>query len=81
MHTQVGEHARKLGIDRTFTVGRDSKHTASAAQGLHFEQKQQLQPALLEALSQHNKVVVLIKGARSARMEEIVRAIQENEAC
>lgn len=81
MHTQVGEHARKLGIDRTFTVGRDSKHTASAAQGQHFEQKQQLQPALLEALSQHNKVVVLIKGARSARMEDIVRAIQENETC
>jgi UDP-N-acetylmuramoyl-tripeptide--D-alanyl-D-alanine ligase len=81
MHIRVGEHARKVGIDRVLTVGRDSKHTANAAQGQHFDQKQQLQPVLFEALLQHNKVVVLIKGARSARMEEIVRAIQEGEAC
>ncbi|OIN09984.1 UDP-N-acetylmuramoyl-tripeptide--D-alanyl-D-alanine ligase [Oceanisphaera psychrotolerans] len=81
MHIRVGEHARKLDIDLVLTVGRDSRDTASAAHGRHFEQKQQLQPVLFEALSQHNKVVVLIKGARSARMEEIVRAIQEGYPC
>ncbi|MFD1006946.1 UDP-N-acetylmuramoyl-tripeptide--D-alanyl-D-alanine ligase [Oceanisphaera ostreae] len=81
MHTQVGEHAKKLGIDCVMTVGQDSKHTATAAQGLHFADKQQLQPALLKALAQHNKVVVLIKGSRSARMEDVVRAIQEETQC
>ncbi|MGR7919899.1 UDP-N-acetylmuramoyl-tripeptide--D-alanyl-D-alanine ligase [Zobellella denitrificans] len=81
MHTRVGEHARKLGIDLVLTVGRDSKDTATAAHGRHFENKQQLWPELAAALAQHNKVVVLVKGARSARMEEVVRAIQEGEAC
>ncbi|MGO1792362.1 MAG: UDP-N-acetylmuramoyl-tripeptide--D-alanyl-D-alanine ligase [Oceanisphaera sp.] len=81
MHTQVGEHAKKLGIDCVMTVGQDSKYTAIAAQGLHFADKQQLQPVLLNTLAQHNKVVVLIKGARSTRMEEIVRVIQEEAKC
>lgn len=81
LHTQVGEHARKLGIDQVFTVGQDSKHTASAAQGQHFVDKQQLQPVLLAALAQHNKVIVLIKGSRSARMEEIVTTILEATPC
>lgn len=81
MHIQVGEHARKLGIDCVMTVGQDSKHTATAAHGRHFADKQQLQPALFEALAQHNKVVVLVKGARSARMEDLVRAIQEDAQC
>ncbi|WP_417614343.1 UDP-N-acetylmuramoyl-tripeptide--D-alanyl-D-alanine ligase [Oceanisphaera sp.] len=81
MHIQVGEHARKLGIDCVMTVGQDSKHTATAAHGRHFAEKQQLQPVLFEALAQHNKVVVLIKGARSARMEDLVRAIQEEAQC
>ncbi|MBO1519292.1 UDP-N-acetylmuramoyl-tripeptide--D-alanyl-D-alanine ligase [Oceanisphaera pacifica] len=81
MHTQVGEHAKRLGIDCVMTVGKDSQYTATAAQGLHFADKQQLQPALLNTLAQHNKVVVLIKGARSARMEEIVRVIQGEATC
>lgn len=81
MHTQVGEHARKLGIDCVMTVGQESQFTAQAALGQHFADKQQLQPALFEVLAQHNKVVVLIKGARSARMEDIVRAIQEEGQC
>lgn len=81
MHIKVGEHARELGIDLVLTVGEHSRSTAAAAQGRHFEQKQQLWPVLAEALAQHNKVVVLVKGARSARMEDIVRAIQEGQLC
>lgn len=81
MHSKVGEHARKLGIDEVLTTGRDSQHTATAAHGRHFENKQQLWPVLNAALAAHNKVVVLVKGARSARMEQLVRAIQEGELC
>lgn len=81
MHSKVGEHARKLGIDEVLTAGRDSHHTATAANGRHFENKQQLWPVLKAALAAHNKVVVLVKGARSARMEQLVRAIQEGELC
>lgn len=81
MHLKVGEHARKLGIDLVLTVGRDSKDTAMAAHGRHFDNKQQLWPELAAALAQHNKVVVLVKGARSARMEDMVRAIQEGKLC
>ncbi|WP_116475219.1 UDP-N-acetylmuramoyl-tripeptide--D-alanyl-D-alanine ligase [Zobellella maritima] len=81
MHIKVGEHARKLGIDLILTVGQDSRHTAQAAHGRHFDNKQQLWPVLAEALAQHNKVVVLVKGARSARMEDVVRAIQEGISC
>ncbi|MDP5293118.1 UDP-N-acetylmuramoyl-tripeptide--D-alanyl-D-alanine ligase [Oceanimonas sp. CHS3-5] len=81
MHVKVGEHARRLGIDAVLTTGHDSRHTATAAHGRHFENKQQLWPALKQALAAHNKVVVLVKGARSARMEQLVRAIQEGELC
>lgn len=81
MHIQVGEHAKKLGIDRVLTVGKDSQYTAQAAQGQHFADKQQLTPVLFEVLAKHNKVVVLIKGARSARMEDVVRTILEEGQC
>ncbi|ART80841.1 UDP-N-acetylmuramoyl-tripeptide--D-alanyl-D-alanine ligase [Oceanisphaera avium] len=81
MHSQVGEHAKKLGIDCVLTVGKDSQFTAQAAQGRHFVDKQQLQTVLFETLAQQHKVVVLIKGARSARMEDVVRAIQEKSPC
>lgn len=81
MHIQVGEHAKKLGIDCVLTVGKDSQFTAQAALGKHFADKQQLTPVLFEMLAQQHKVVVLIKGARSARMEDIVRAIQEEGQC
>ena len=81
MHIQVGEYAKKLDIDCVLTVGKDSQFTAQAAHGQHFSDKQQLMPVLFTALAAHNKVVVLIKGARSARMEDIVRAIQEEGQC
>ncbi|WP_417697507.1 UDP-N-acetylmuramoyl-tripeptide--D-alanyl-D-alanine ligase [Psychromonas sp.] len=83
-HGAVGEYAQQQGIDKLFTVGHLSQLATNAynaaspnAGAEHFSDKQQLELAIDAFLSgQKSKVVVLVKGSRSARMEEIVAFIK-----
>lgn len=83
-HIAVGEYAQKQQIDKLFTVGHLSQLATNAynaaspnAGAEHFSDKQQLEIAIDAFLSrQQSKVVVLVKGSRSARMEEIVAFIK-----
>ena len=85
-HRIVGQYAQKHHIDQLFTVGNLSQLATSeynaASQNKcakHFSDKEQLKLAINSYLnSEKSKVVVLVKGSRSAKMEEIVAFIVQN---
>lgn len=80
LHAEVGERARRAGLDGLFTVGLESA-AASAAFGpgaRHFDDQGALVSHLREALDGHP--VVLVKGSRAARMERVVQGLCETQA-
>ena len=87
-HKSIGEYAQQQGIQQLFTVGNLSQlatHAYNAAAkktvAEHFSDKQQLKQAISAYLSdKESKIVMLIKGSRSAKMEEIVAFIKQTTA-
>ncbi|HEY0198856.1 MAG TPA: UDP-N-acetylmuramoyl-tripeptide--D-alanyl-D-alanine ligase [Rhodanobacter sp.] len=75
LHAGVGARARECGIERLFAVGPLGEATVEAfgSRGEHFADK----PALIAALKAqlHAGVTCLIKGSRSAGMEEVANAL------
>ncbi|AFV00687.1 UDP-N-acetylmuramoyl-tripeptide--D-alanyl-D-alanine ligase [Simiduia agarivorans] len=79
MHADVGTFARDLGVEKVFTVGTLSQATSAAAGGLHFETQAALIAALQDDIRrQAGPTTILIKGSRSARMEFVVQALNNN---
>ncbi|ROU15980.1 UDP-N-acetylmuramoyl-tripeptide--D-alanyl-D-alanine ligase [Kluyvera ascorbata] len=81
-HIQVGNAAKAAGIDRVLSVGTLSQaiSTASGA-GEHFTDKASTIARLNTLINEHKTITILVKGSRSAAMEEVVRALQENGTC
>ncbi|MRS15228.1 UDP-N-acetylmuramoyl-tripeptide--D-alanyl-D-alanine ligase [Enterobacteriaceae bacterium RIT691] len=81
-HRQVGDAAKAAGIDRVLSVGTLSK-TISDASGVgeHFANKADVIARLQALISEHQIITILVKGSRSAAMEEVVGALQENGTC
>lgn len=79
MHAGIGERARKQGIDRLFAVGPLSAAAVEAfgEHGTHYTDKQALAKALNEQL--HGSVTLLVKGSRSAGMEQVVAALRNDK--
>ena len=79
---QVGEAAKAAGIDRVLSVGKQS-HAISTASGVgeHFADKTALITRLKSLIAEQQVITILVKGSRSAAMEEVVRALQENGTC
>ena len=75
MHAEIGAKAKAAGISQLFATGRLSESTADAfgENGFHFKNKNELIKALRKALT--GSETVLIKGSRSAAMEEVVERI------
>ncbi|MBN2689901.1 MAG: UDP-N-acetylmuramoyl-tripeptide--D-alanyl-D-alanine ligase [Gammaproteobacteria bacterium] len=71
-HYEVGAMARDLGIDRLFACGEFGKTTAKGfgKDGVYFKTKDELVLALLKVIDKNS--VVLIKGSRISKMEEVV---------
>ncbi|WP_285111135.1 UDP-N-acetylmuramoyl-tripeptide--D-alanyl-D-alanine ligase [Leclercia adecarboxylata] len=81
-HLQVGEAAKASGIDRVLSVGHLSKNISQASGvGEHFADKAALIARLKALVEEQQIVTVLVKGSRSAAMEEVVHALQENGTC
>ncbi len=74
-HAKVGQMAQSLGIDALYAVGPLSAHAIAQFSGeaKHFQDKSSLIAALREVLDEHT--YVLVKGSRSAGMEQVVQGI------
>jgi len=75
LHAGIGMRARERGVDRLFAVGPLGAATVEAfgAGGTHFDDKGALIAALQSQL--HSGVTCLVKGSRSAGMEQVVAAL------
>ncbi len=74
MHAQVGEFARRAGVNRLFTLGELSAHATQAfgAGARHFTRIEDLLAEIENALAPD--VTVLVKGSRFMQMERVVTA-------
>ena len=82
LHRQIGEQAAAFGIHRLLTTGQFSGQAglAFAGEHRHYADRTALANALVSDLSEEDSV--LVKGSRSARMEEVVRCLRVGEvAC
>lgn len=79
-HQQAGQQAREVGVHRLYAVGDCSRHAAQAfgEHGQHFAAQAELISCLREDL--HEDVTLLVKGSRSAHMENVVAALSMPEA-
>ncbi|HCO3059249.1 TPA: UDP-N-acetylmuramoyl-tripeptide--D-alanyl-D-alanine ligase [Escherichia coli] len=81
-HVQVGEAAKAAGIDCVLSVGKQSHAISTASSvGEHFSDKTALIARLKSLIAEQQVITILVKGSRSAAMEEVVRALQENGTC
>lgn len=81
-HRQVGEAAKSAGIDCVLSVGSLSRAIGEASGvGEHFSDKAAVVARLQALIAEHSVITILVKGSRSAAMEEVVRALQEKGTC
>ena len=86
-HEQIGEYAAEHNIDALISCGKLSAHASSAMQnkGMACADAQEGFDALLKLIApmiqngalakEKTKVTILVKGSRSARMEQVVDAL------
>ncbi len=89
LHEEVGEYALSKGIAGLFSFGVLSQNSSDVFQhnGHHFSSKKALTDKINEVVQQHalaltdQKLTVLVKGSRSAKMELVVeQVIADNSA-
>ena len=82
IHAELGEQLKVQGINRLFTLGRYSAHTARVFNegALSFDSIDVLMGVLNQALAEaKGAITVLVKGSRSSRMERVVQALNPYE--
>jgi len=81
-HRQVGDAAKAAGIDCVLSTGTLSQMIGeNSGRGEHFATKAALTERLLTLLSEHKDITILVKGSRSAGMEQVVQSLQEKATC
>lgn len=78
LHAEVGRHARELGIDFLGTLGEAARPASHAfgEGGCHFDDREALVRHALDHLPPGASV--LVKGSRSAAMENVVTALRQD---
>lgn len=81
-HLQVGQVVKANAIDRVLSIGSFSAAISQGSGvGEHFADKAALIARLRALIEQQARITILVKGSRSAAMEQVVRTLQENGAC
>ena len=81
-HRQVGELIHSLNINSVLSVGKLSEYISlSSGRGQHFTDKAAVVEQIIHLLQEHPSITILIKGSRSAAMEQVIQAVQEKLAC
>lgn len=77
MHAEIGEYAKKAGVDALYTLGELSREMTAAfgPQARHYNTPEQLAVDLRSCM--HPTTTVLVKGSRFMRMERVVGLIGE----
>lgn len=77
-HFDIGKYAKILGFENLYTFGKESYSTFTGAKGIrnnfYFTEKETLSQFLKMTL--RKKDLVLVKGSRSMKMEEVVESIK-----
>ncbi|PMR68723.1 UDP-N-acetylmuramoyl-tripeptide--D-alanyl-D-alanine ligase [Halomonas heilongjiangensis] len=78
LHAEIGRHARELGIDFLGTFGEPARAASRAfgEKGCHFDDREALTRHVLNHLPPGASV--LVKGSRSAGMEQVVAALRSD---
>ncbi|WP_298771186.1 UDP-N-acetylmuramoyl-tripeptide--D-alanyl-D-alanine ligase [uncultured Shewanella sp.] len=76
LHEQIGELAKKSGIQNVLCVGELTQETSRAFGSQHCVDINQLSNVLINYINKlPGEVTVLVKGSRSAQMERVVEAL------
>ncbi|WP_369310429.1 UDP-N-acetylmuramoyl-tripeptide--D-alanyl-D-alanine ligase [Providencia rettgeri] len=81
-HQRVGLAAKQAGLDKVLSVGQLSELISELSEcGEHFTVKTDLLTRLIPLAQQNDVVSILVKGSRSAAMEDVVNALKECFEC
>ena len=85
IHREVGQHANSANLDLVCSYGNESAVISEAVSGKHFTDKVEmvdfLVPLIETQLQQNKKVVVLGKGSRSMKMEDVIYSLKDKIKC
>ncbi|XWY18600.1 UDP-N-acetylmuramoyl-tripeptide--D-alanyl-D-alanine ligase [Bisgaard Taxon 45] len=84
-HQQVADYAKAAQLDSVFSFGHESAVISQTCLGKHFSDKTLLCHALTqlltEKLKENQKIVLLAKGSRRMKMEDVINTLRENFVC
>ncbi len=85
IHREVGQYVNLVNLDLVCSYGNESAVISEAVSGKHFTDKVEmvdfLVPLIEAQLQQNNKVVVLGKGSRSMKMEDVIYSLKDKIKC
>lgn len=85
IHREVGQYVNLVNLDLVCSYGNDSAVISEAVLGKHFTDKTEmvdfLVPLIENQLQQNKKVVVLGKGSRSMKMEDVIYSLKDKIKC
>lgn len=79
-HQQIGTLAKQQKLDCVVSVGKLSQFISQASEvGHHFYNKQDAADYLITLLRQYPTLTMLVKGSRSAKMEDVIELIKQQK--
>ncbi|HHF6545956.1 TPA: UDP-N-acetylmuramoyl-tripeptide--D-alanyl-D-alanine ligase [Haemophilus influenzae] len=85
IHREVGQYVNLANLDLVCSYGNESTVISETVSGKHFTDKTEmvdfLVPLIENQLQQNKKVVVLGKGSRSMKMEDVIYSLKDKIKC